>query len=236
MFCIKIADIPIGIENRYPYVRRLCGGYETETEKPAFTVSVTEEEIRKEQDGESCFSEGYCESLCIYRKICYALIRYDAFLMHSAVIAMDQEAYVFTAPSGVGKTTHIRLWQNRFGSRVQVINGDKPIYRFIGDKLYACGTPWRGKEYLGNNMMCPVRAFCFLKQGTENHIRELSVSEVSRRIFSQILLPPDKEDFDRFWLLLERMVTSESFYELECNRQPEAAVLAYETMRRKERC
>lgn len=61
-----------------------------------------------------------------------------------------------------------------------------------------------------------------------DHNSELSVSEVSRRIFSQILLPPDVDDFKCFWPLLERMVTSEHFYELECNRQPEAAQLAYQ--------
>lgn len=235
MFCIKIADIPIGIENRYPYIRRLCEGYETE-EKPAFTVAVTEEEILKEQNGDNRFSKGYCESLCIYRNICFALAKYDAFLMHSAAISMDGEAYVFAAPSGVGKTTHIRLWEEEFGNRIQVINGDKPIFRFIDGSLYVCGTPWRGKEGLGCRRMCPVRAICFLKQGPENRIRPLNTGEVSGRIFSQILIPKNQKDFEHFWPLLERMVTSQKFYELECNRQPEAAQLAYQTMRSRETC
>lgn len=233
MFCIEIAEIPIGIENRYPYIYYLCEDYEVKDREPEFTVSVSEDEILKEQNGEEQFSSGYCESLCIYRKICLKMIEYDAFLMHSAAIAMDGEAYVFSAPSGVGKTTHIRLWKQRFGDRVQVINGDKPIYRFIGDKLYVCGTPWRGKEYMGSNMMSPVKAVCFLEQNPENHIRLLNTEEVSRHIFSQVLLPKDIEIFDRFWLLLKRMVTTNIFYELKCNRQPEAAELAYQTMRSK---
>lgn len=236
MFCIKIANIPIGIENRYPYVRHLCADYETDGEEPVFTVSVTEEEILKEQNGEKMFSKGYCEGLCIYRKICLALIKYDAFLMHSAAISMDDDAYAFTAQSGIGKTTHIRLWKEQFGDRVQIINGDKPIYRFIEGQLYVCGTPWCGKECLGSNIMRPVRSICFLKQGPENHIRSLNISEVSRRIFSQVLLPKDQENFDCFWMLLERMIMSEKFFELECNRQPEAAILAYQTMRRREIC
>ena len=231
MFCIKIANIPIGIDNRYPYVRNLCEDYEINDEEPDFTVSATREEILAEQNGDCRFSYGYCESLCIYRKICTHLLQYDAFLIHSAPIALDDEAYVFAAPSGVGKTTHIRLWQQEFGGRVSVINGDKPIYRFMEDDLYVCGTPWRGKEGLGSNIMRPVRAICFLEQAPGNHIRPLSVDEISRRIFSQILIPQETEDFDRFWSLLERMVTSEKFYELKCNRQPEAAKLAYQTMR-----
>lgn len=233
MFCIKIANIPIGIDNRYPYVRNLCEDYEINDEEPDFTVSAAREEILAEQNGDRRFSYGYCESLCIYRKICTHLLQYDAFLMHSAAIALDDEAYVFAAPSGVGKTTHIRLWQQEFGGRVSVINGDKPIYRFMEDDLYVCGTPWRGKEGLGSNIMRPVRAICFLEQDSGNHIRPLNIDEISRRIFSQVLIPQETEDFDRFWSLLEKMVTSEKFYELKCNRQPEAARLAYQTMRSK---
>ena len=139
MFCVKIADIPIGIENKYPYIRHLCKNY-IETEKtPAFTVCVTEEEILEEQNGNLRFHKGYCEGLCIYRKICYALGKYDAFLMHSAVVSVDNIGYAFAAPSGVGKTTHIRLWLELFGQRAQVVNGDKPIFRFIDGALYACG-------------------------------------------------------------------------------------------------
>ena len=50
MFCIKLAGIPIGIDNRYAYVRRLCAGYET-AGRPAFTVRASEREIRAEQGG-----------------------------------------------------------------------------------------------------------------------------------------------------------------------------------------
>ena len=72
MFCIKLAGIPIGIDNRYAYVRRLCAGYET-AGRPAFTVRVSEREIRAEQGGRTGPSRGYCESLCLYRQICRRL-------------------------------------------------------------------------------------------------------------------------------------------------------------------
>lgn len=236
MFCIKIADIPIGIDNQYPYVRNMCREFTMKNDNPAFTVSVSEEEITEEQAGELSYSRGYCESLCLYRKICCRLARYDAFLMHSAAVAVDGRAYVFAAPSGTGKTTHIRLWLELFGNRAQVINGDKPIFRFIDDVLYACGTPWRGKECLGNDSMCPVQGICFLEQSSGNRIKRLRLraAEVSGRLFHQLLIPKEEEEFNCFWNLLERMVAQTPFYLLECNREPEAARLAYETMRRKE--
>ena len=236
MFCIEMAGIPIGIDNRYEYIERLCRGYEIEGKAPDFTVSVTEEELQKAQDAERPYSSGYLESLCLYRKICLRLAKYQAFLMHSAVVAVDEKAYVFTAPSGTGKTTHIRLWLEMLGERVQVLNGDKPLYRFIDGVLYACGTPWQGKEHMGENIMRPVQGICFLEQSPENHIRTLSASEVTRRIFRQLLLPQEEDELDRYWALLEKMLDTVPFYLLECNREPEAARLSYETMRSKEVC
>ena len=232
MFCIKLGGIPIGIVHRYPYVRLLCRGYET-TDPPVFTVQASEEEIKAEQDGETDFSEDYCESLCLYRKICRQLPRYDAFLIHASVVAVDGEAYVFAAPSGTGKTTHTRLWLEQFRDRAEMINGDKPIFRFIGDRLYTCGTPWCGKERLGSNVMRPVRAICFLEQSLVNSIRLLTGVEVSHRIFHQLLMPESQEELDQLWPLLERLLVDTSFYLLQCNRELEAAQLAYQTMRRK---
>lgn len=230
MFCIRLAGIPIGIDNQYSYVRQLCRGYETE-EAPAFTVRASEAEILAEQAGQQHFSLGYCESLCVYRKICCKLAQYDAFLMHSAVIAVDDVAYAFAAPSGTGKTTHIRLWMQLMGDRAQIVNGDKPIYRFVDDTLYACGTPWQGKEGMGSNVMRPVRAVCFLEQSPVNHIASLQVEEVNHRIFRQVLIPKEQENFDCFWQLLEKLVTTVPFYLLQCNRDLDAARLAYDTMR-----
>lgn len=233
MFCIRIADIPVGINNRYSYVRQLCRPYEVTDTEPAFTVQVDEEDILREQNGNLQFSKGYCEGLCIFRSICYRLIDYDAFLIHSAVVAMEHEAYVFSAPSGVGKTTHVLRWLEQFHGKAQVINGDKPVFRFIDDILYACGTPWNGKEALGENVMFPVRAFCFLEQSPENQITALKKSEVSRRIFHQVLLPKSQEQMDHFLALLEKMLSTTDFYLLRCNKSPDAAHLAYNAMRRK---
>ena len=146
---------------------------------------------------------------------------------------MDGEAYVFAAPSGTGKTTHTRLWLEQFGSRAEVVNGDKPVFRFVRGRLYACGTPWRGKEGMGSNIMRPVRAVCFLEQSPANSICPLTREEVCRRIFHQLLMPEDQQELDRLWPLLERLLADTAFYLLQCNREPEAAQLAYQTMRRK---
>lgn len=231
MFRIKIAGLVVGIDNQYEYVSRFCEHYKVSAEEEEFCVAVAQEEILKEQNQSAeKFPRPYCESLCLYRKICLKLIDYDAFLMHSAALEMDGEAYVFTAKSGTGKTTHIKLWMQEFGERVKVINGDKPVYRFKNDKLYACGTPWCGKEGFGNNMMSPVKVICFIEQGTKNQIRRLSVEEVIGRIFHQLLMPQNEEAMKHFFDLIDRMISTISCYVLQCNTSKEAAILAHQTM------
>ena len=113
-------------------------GYE-----PDIEVSVTDEEIETEYAGyrAESVSRALCESTCIYRAIARKLIAFQAFVMHGAVLELDGKAYVFTAKSGVGKTTHTKLWVEYFEGRASYINGDKPIIRCKDGVWYAYGTP-----------------------------------------------------------------------------------------------
>ena len=236
-FTIRLAGVTIGIKSRYEYARWLCRDYlliDSETVKPDFTVSVTQKEINEALKEDPIFSPVYCESLCIYRKICSKMPYYGAFLMHAAVVAVDGVAYIFTAPSGTGKSTHVQLWKDHFGERAVIVNGDKPLIQIIKGKVYVCGTPWRGKEDLGCNVTLPVGGICIIEQSRENYIRKLSISEAISHIFKQVLISRDNEEsFDLFWNLLNQMMLTVDIYLLQCNREPEASRLSYLTMRRK---
>lgn len=237
-FCIKLAGVTIQIEHRYRYTRWICRDFVLpEGAAPDFTVSATDEEIEAELSCDPQAAASYCESLCVCRKICHKMPYYNAFLMHAAVVAVDGAAYIFTAPSGTGKTTHTMLWKKHFGDRAVLVNGDKPLIRLQDGKVYVCSTPWKGKEELGlgPGAMFPVGGICIIEQNPENHIRRLSVSEASRHIFRQVHLSRNNEEtFTRFWRLLDQMMTSADFYLLQCNREPEASRLSYLTMRRKQ--
>ena len=113
MFTISLAGVPVGIDNRYPYVRWLCRNYIAEDQTPAFTVRAADQELAAELAEAGEMSPAYAESLCLYRSICMKMPLYGAFLMHAAVVEVDGIAYVFTAPSGTGKSTHVQLWLDR---------------------------------------------------------------------------------------------------------------------------
>lgn len=66
--------------------------------------------------------------------------------MHGAVVAWKDQGYLFTAPSGTGKSTHLALWKKYLGDQAEVINGDKPFLKVMEDEVWVYGTPWAGKR------------------------------------------------------------------------------------------
>ncbi len=230
MFCIKIAGISIAIENRYPYVEKLCADYLTD-DAPLFTVSATDDDIKAEHEmGGRGYPDRIVEATCLHRAIVKQMVNYGIILIHSAVVAVDGEAYVFMAKSGVGKSTHLRQWLAHFGSRAMIVNGDKPMYSFDGDTLMVHGSPWKGKEGWGENISMPVKALCLLERGEQNEIRRATQSEAITKLFHQILVPNDASELAVFMPLINRIISEVPFYRLRCTISEEAAKVAYETM------
>ena len=230
MLKIKIAGIPIGINNRYRHIEQLCRDYLTD-EEPLFTVSATDEEIAKENEiSDGTYSPGYLESVVIYRNIAEQIPRYDAVVFHGAVLNKDGKAYAFTARSGVGKTTHTRLWLDEFGDSVHYLNGDKPIIRIIDGTPYAFGTPWQGKEGYGVNESAPLAAIALLERNEKNSATLIDPKDGTVRLIKQIYIPRDSVSAALAMRIADSIIRSTRLVELKCNKGREAAMVAYRAM------
>ncbi len=230
MFTIEIAKLRICIYNKYDFVMRICNDYITESVDCDFSVSISDEELDVERkSSSSSFSDGFVESVCIYRAIARELPKYDAFVLHSAAVEKNGEAFCFSAKSGVGKTTHVSLWNNNFPD-CKIINGDKPIIRFFGNKPYVCGTPWGGKENLHTNIIVPLRAICFLNRAETNTISSITTHEALNLILNQLFF--DHKNAEDTMVLLNKLLGSVNLWKLNCNISDFAAKLSYETMSR----
>lgn len=224
MITIKVADIPIGIDNKFRHIEWLAQDYLTD-EKPHFTVSATPDELVREQSfTEEKFSDGYLESTVVYRKIAERLGEYDAFVFHGAVLSVDGRAYAFTARSGVGKTTHTRLWLEHFGKRAHYINGDKPIIRFIDGIPHAFGTPWRGKESYGTNTSAPLVGIAFVERGEVNRAESADPDVYSTSLLSQMYIPRTGAAAAKVLSMCARLIESVELIRLECNMDPDAPI------------
>ena len=236
MIC-KIAEQYIDIHALYPSTERFCAAYVcADAPHVDFSVEMCEADIDREAERDPVarrLSRPYLEQIALCRKICAEMLCRSSFLMHCAVIEYEGRGYAFSAPSGTGKTTHIRLWQKLFGrDRVTIINGDKPILRCADGKIYAHGTPWCGKEGYNTNTCVPLHALCFLERAEHNSISPLSDTEAMPKLFGQLMIA-DSADLATQLELLDRLVTAVPMYRLRCNMDIEAARVAYEGTNRK---
>lgn len=162
------------------------------------------------------------------------LLMHDGLYLHSSAVELDGKAYLFSADSGVGKSTHTRLWQQLHGSKARIINDDKPALRCLDGVWYAYGTPWCGKDGINQNRRVPLAGICFLKRGERNAIVRLSSMEVLQRIMTQTMHKfTRKEKTTALLSHLDKLLSQIPVFELECLPDEAAARLSYETMRRK---
>lgn len=230
----KIADVVFDAEHVYKYSARLCENYlYSGAENPEFTAKMTQRDIdaEKTQEGAGKFPDYYLESLALFRKLCDYILTYrQGIIFHSSAVAVDGKAYLFTAPSGTGKSTHARLWREMLGSRAVMINDDKPIIRFIDGKFYVYGTPWNGKHRLDTNARAEIAAICEIRQGKINKIRRISPSEMLMVVFNQTIRPAEPEKMENLLGILDKLLTSVPLYRLECDVSEEAAKTSFDAM------
>ena len=124
-FTAKIADLTVGISCKHSLVETMCREYLTEA-APMFCVRASEEHKEKLRNYfpgfYEVFSDDYLEVLAISECIYDEVFNYDAAVFHAALISFDGRGVAFAAPSGIGKSTHIKLWSRLFGDRVECVN------------------------------------------------------------------------------------------------------------------
>ncbi len=233
MAIYKIADLYIDIQNKYKYTSHLCRDYlcEDQSITPDFSVAATQDDYKKDKTYLPDASDMYVETLSIYRQIARKTLDYKGIVMHSSVVEMDGKAYAFAAKSGTGKSTHSRLWIEAFGDKAKIINGDKPMLRYLDGKLYVYGTPWCGKEGYNQNTKAVLDSLCFIERAEHNSIEKLDKNDAVKKIFDQLLMPENTAQAHSFLDMVEILIENVKFYTLRCNMEKDAAIVAYNGMK-----
>lgn len=229
MVC-KIADLIVAIPEVGGIAPHLSGYLYDSSDAVDIKITAEMYDASKYASNSSAEFVAYMES---GRHFFRQLLEHDGFYLHSSSVAYDGKGYLFSAPSGTGKSTHTKLWQKTFGEETKIFNDDKTPLRRMDGVWFAYGAPWCGKDNININMKVPVAGICFLKQGPQNRIRRLSQPEAVSKIVSQTIRK--FKTADRLDLLLghvEKIVQEIPVFELENRPEPEAAMLSYETMRK----
>lgn len=218
-FYVSFAGLTIEVHAPSPRTYLYCWDFlfRGEVGEPDISVTLTKEELDHELASVGPLrNEMYYETAMVYRKIVEAAIDFDAFLMHGAVVAVNNEAYMFTAPSGTGKTTHAKMWLAGVDN-ARMVNGDKPIIRFIDNQAMACGTPWCGKEHIGGNEMVPLKAIVLLQRANENVMSEVSFNKAFPTILSQSHIPTSPNLAKQTVSLISQLQGQVKTYQFFCN-------------------
>lgn len=154
------------------------------------------------------------------------LINYNGIVIHGSAIEWQNQAIIFTAPSGTGKTTQSDLWKKYLGAKV--LNGDRPAIRIINNQAVVYGTPWSGssKEYI--NKKVPLTALVLLEQASTNSIKRLNIFEALNRIMPRFFLPyNDKHLMELAAKTIGTIIETIPVYLLKCTPEKEAMDVAY---------
>jgi len=237
--CFKIANKVVEINSLYNQVHEYCSEYLT-NEIADYSVNITQSDIdyeRKKTDEEQKkslsyihYSDSYLEELAVYRKIAEKMIDYDTILFHGSVVAVDGVGYLFTAKSGVGKSTHTKLWCNYLGDKATIVNDDKPLIH-VSDSITVYGTPYNGKHRLSINMSVPLKTICILTRSSENHIEKISKKQAYTMLVQQVYRSEDMLKMKKTLELIDKLSDKVSLYLLGCNMDISAAQVSYEGMR-----
>lgn len=229
----RFADRIFELKNKYDYTERLCADYAFDG-KPDYVLELSDDETEAERRGENSVSLGQLESLAFYRKIAELLMNDDCVLMHGAAIEYEGKAYIFTAKSGTGKTTHISLWEKAFGNKVIVINGDKPLLRVKkqGENvtITVYGTPWCGKEGKNANKSAPLGGICLLYRSPKNTVKRAENEKAVPFLLGQLYFGKNEGSTAYLLETLDLLIKNVPIYTLGCNMEEEAAFVARDAL------
>lgn len=225
-FTVRLAGLDVGVESRYEFMRGFCRDYMVDA-APVFTVQADSAAVSRQMaTAEEPVTPEYAEALQLYREMAEKLPLYDRAVFHGAAIEYGGKAYLFTGPSGIGKTTHISLWRQYFGERVRIINGDKPILRMKDGKIVVYGTPYAGKEGWQCNASAPLGGVCFLSRGRENAMSALAPERAFTQFYQQTYKPYGAAAMMKTVEIL-RILSTVPCFSLACDISEEAAKASF---------
>lgn len=228
----RIADIEIGLKNTGEFTKEYLSDYKSDSKEAMFTVTVTDDMINYEKEiAKDKVQEPFYELTAILRAICYTVLeKYNGFFLHCSCLEYEKEAYVFTAKSGTGKSTHSAIWRKVFADKVTMINDDKPIVRYIDNKFYVYGTPWNGKHSISNNIKTPIKAIFYLHQSKENKAVKCEPISAISKLLSQTVLPNSNALMNNLVDMLEKLVSTTPMFDLYCDMSEEAVYTALNSL------
>lgn len=229
----SFAGLTVDMEPMYGMLRSRAEKYAVNNDLPADIVIRVPEKVFKDFSAENPnLTPEECEYLIVGAAFYHRLVDHGGIMLHSSAVAYKGEAYLFSADSGTGKSTHTSLWLKEFGDDAVIINDDKPALRITDEGIMCCGTPFSGKHDISENHLYPVKGIAFIERAETNSISPISPFTSLPLIMQQTVRSFTEVRADKFLSLLSDILTKVPVYSLKCNMDPEAAHVSLNGMNR----
>ena len=160
----------------------------------------------------------------------FAAAEQDTLLIHASVIRNGGYGYLFTAPSGTGKSTHTHLWYQYIPGS-DLMNDDNPVVRIVDGEVYIYGSPWSGKTPCYRNIWAPVGAITRIEQKPENTIRRMSPVEAFAMLLPAVSsMKWDQRVYKGICQCISKLLVKTPIFWLGCLPDEEAARVCYEAI------
>lgn len=228
----RIADVLVECEGCGERFRRQAVPYlyNGEPAEPDIEFAVTEAEAASGV-AQSHLCEDDCRYVISGMRFYYELLPFGGFMLHGSCVAADGRAYIFSGPSGVGKSTHTANWLKLLGESAYILNDDKPAILLKDGREYAYGTPWSGKHDISRNEGLPLGGIAFLERGDTNSIERIPSLEAAGLLLSQTVRHIRMERMNILLELIDKLIAKTPIYRLRCTADISAAALSYQVMR-----
>lgn len=198
--------------------------------EPDYVIDITKESFKNPNiEGGNYFDSSVEETVILKRLAKIFLLDRKIVTVHGVAVAYKNAAYLFTAPSGVGKTTHANLWLDNLAD-AYILNGDKPFLE-VGDTIVAWGSPWCGKERDSKNKSEELKAICILERSEENSIMEISFEQAFPLLLKQTGVPDIKNALHQVVYILREFRGKVKFFLFKVNNfKEDAFVTSFEEL------
>lgn len=228
----SIADLKVCINSRYDRTLTQGKKYEEDfSEDPHMQIFIDDDRIQKLGEKFPGIKEENSEYILGSNSFSQEIIHHNGFVLHASAVVVDDKAYLFSASSGTGKSTHTSLWLDKFKDKAEILNDDKPAIRIIDKEVYVYGTPWSGKSNLNINRKVKLQAITFLEQSENNWIEEIKNEEAIALLLSGTTKSRKKENMIKLLNTIDTILKSEvKIFKMGCNISNEACEMAYAAM------
>lgn len=152
----------------------------------------------------------------------YLAEKNDIYAIHSASILYKGKAWLFSGPSGTGKSTHANLWKALY--QTPVLNGDLNLLAFENGMPVIHGLPWCGTSRISDVHTYPLGGILLLRQDKTDFIEDLSMDEKALLLMQRLISPIwNEQQLDCCLRFSEKLMRKCYVARLHCTKEDSAA-------------